>query len=80
MRSLAILSTNTKPSKAQISKINQSGGFLCKALGNMVGNLGKKSLLDIGFPFFEDVLPKLVSKPISSVLNKFEKEQMGKNL
>ena len=33
------MSTDTKLSKTQISKIIQSGEFLC----NMLGNLGKKS-------------------------------------
>ena len=74
------MSTDTKLSEAQICKINQSGGFLFEVLGNMVGNLGKKSLLDLGFTLFKDVLPKLVSKAISSVLDKFEKKADGKNL
>ena len=34
--------TNTKLSKAQLPKIFQSGGFLGKTLGNMIGNKKNK--------------------------------------
>ena len=34
--------TNKKLSRAQLSKIVQSGRFLDKTLGNMMSNLGKK--------------------------------------
>ena len=34
--------THIKLSKAQLSKIIQSGGLLAKTLGNVTGTLGKK--------------------------------------
>ena len=37
------MSTYIKLSKAQLTKIIQSGGFLGKTLGNMMSNLDKKS-------------------------------------
>ena len=46
-----------KLSKAQLSKIIQSSGFLGKMLGNMMGNLSKKGLLDLGVPLAKDLLP-----------------------
>ena len=39
------MSTNTKLTKAQLSKIIQSEGFLGETLGNTMGNLGKKSII-----------------------------------
>ena len=36
------MSTDIKLSKAQLSKIIQSAGFVGKTLGNMMGNIGKK--------------------------------------
>ena len=44
------MSTDIKLSKAQLSKIIQSGGFLGKTLGIMMGNLGKKALIDLAVP------------------------------
>ena len=41
------MSADIKLNKAQFSKIIQSGGFPGKTLGNMMGNLGKKSLMDV---------------------------------
>ena len=41
------MSTDIKLSKTQISKILQSGGFLC----NMLGHLGKKVITDLAIPF-----------------------------
>ena len=52
------MSTDTKLSKAQLSKIIQSGRFL----GNMIGNLGKKALTDLAVPLVKDILPKLATK------------------
>ena len=40
------MSTNIKLMKAQLSKIIQSGGYLDKNLNNVMGNLGKKAILD----------------------------------
>ena len=44
------MSTYVTLCKAQISKIIQSGGSLGKTLGNMIGKLGKKVLLDLPIP------------------------------
>ena len=45
--------------KAQLPKIIQSGGFLGKTLGNMMGNLSKIALIDLDVTLAKDVLPKL---------------------
>ena len=58
-------------SKAQCSKIIQSGKFLNKRLGK----LGKKALLDLAVPLAKDVLPKLATTATSSVLDKFERRK-----
>ena len=55
--------TNVKLSKAQLSKIIQSGRFL----GNMIDNLGKKALTGLAVPLAKDILPKLTTKATSSV-------------
>ena len=39
--------------------------------------MGKKELLDLAFPLAKDVLPKLATKPNSSVLNKFKRKISG---
>ena len=39
------MSTDVKLNEAQLSKIIQSGGFLDEMLGNMIGNLGEKSII-----------------------------------
>ena len=54
--------------KSQLPNIIQSGGFRCKTLGNF----DKKVLLDLALPLAKDVLPKLATKAILSVLDKFE--------
>ena len=58
--------TYVKLSKAQFSKINQSGGRLGK-----VFNLGKTVLLEFAIPLAKDVWPKLATKAASSVLDNF---------
>ena len=57
-----------------MSKIIQSGGFLDKTLygGNVMGDLGKKTLRDLAVPLAKDILSKLASKATSSILDKFE--------
>ena len=40
-------------------KIIQSGGFLGKTLGNMMGNLSKIALIDLDVTLAKDFLPKL---------------------
>ena len=51
------MSTYTELSKAQISKIVQSGG----SFDSWLGNLGKKTLTNIFIPLARDNLPRLVS-------------------
>ena len=56
------ISIDIKLSKAQITKIIQSGG----SFGSWLGNLGKKALTNIA----RDSLPGLVSNLSLSVINK----------
>ena len=51
------MSTDIKLSKAQISKIIQSGG----SFGSWLANLGKKALTNVAIPLARDNLPGLVS-------------------
>ena len=66
--------TDIKFSKAQISKIIQSGG----SFGSWLGNLGKKALTNIAIPLARDNLPGLVSNLTSNAINKFERKISGK--
>ena len=66
--------TDIKLSKAQISKISQSGG----SFGSWLGNLGKKALTNISIPLVRDTLPGLVSNLTSSAINKFDRKISGK--
>ena len=68
------MSTNIKFSKAQISKIIQSGVFLC----DMLGNLGKKVITDLAIPLARDDLPGLVSNLAANAIHKLEKKTSGK--
>ena len=75
------MSTDMKLSKAQISKIIQSGG----SFGSWLGNLGKKALTHVAVPLARDNLPGLVSNLIlnainKNAINKFERKIIGKNL
>ena len=56
--------TDIKLSKAQLSKIIQSGG----SFGSWLGNLGKKALTNIAIPLVRDNLPGLVSNLILNAL------------
>ena len=56
-----------------MSKITQSGGLLCKILGN----LGKKALLELAAPFAKNGLPKLATKATLSILDKLERKISG---
>ena len=40
----------------------------------MIGNLGKKELIDFTVPLAKEILPKLSTKAASSVKDKFEKK------
>ena len=64
-------STDIKFSKARLPEIIYLGRFL----GKMLGNLGKKALLDLTVCLAKDVLPKLATKATSSILSKFEKNK-----
>ena len=59
------MSTDTKFSKDQISKIIQSGGFL----SNMLRNLGKKVITDLAIPLARDNLSGLVSNIAPNAIN-----------
>ena len=68
------MSTDIKLSKAQISKIIQSGG----SFGSQLGNLRKKALTNIAISLARDNLPGLVSNLTSSAINKFDRKISGK--
>ena len=68
------MSTDIKLSKAQISKIIQSG----QSFGSWLGNLDKKALINVAIPFARDNLPGLVSNKTSNAINKSERKQMEK--
>ena len=68
------MSTYIKLSKAQISKIIQSGG----SFGSWLGNLGKKALINVAIPLAKENLPGLVSNLNSSAINKFNRKICGK--
>ena len=44
----------------------------------MIGNLGKKTLIDLTVCFSKDVLPKLAFKENVSILDKFERKISGR--
>ena len=64
------VSTDTKLSKAQISKRIQSGG----SFGTSLANLDKKVITDLTIPSARDNLPWLVNNLASNALNKFERK------
>ena len=64
------MSTDIKLSKAQISKIIQSGG----SFGSWLGNLGKKALTDLAIPLTRDNLPGFASNLVSNIINKSERK------
>ena len=61
------MSTDIKLSKAQISKIIQSG----RSFGSWVGYLGKKALTNIAIPLARDNLSRSISNLTSNAINKF---------
>ena len=63
-----------KFTKAQISKIIQSSGFL----RNMWGNLGKKVITDLAVPLARDDLSELVSNLETNAINKLKRKINGK--
>ena len=48
----------------------QYGAFL----RNMLGNLGRKVITDLAFPYARDNLPGLVTNFTSNAINKFERK------
>ena len=62
------MSTDIKLSKAQISKIIQSG----RCLGSWLENVGKKALTNVPISLARDNLPGLVNNLTSSKINKFD--------
>ena len=69
------MSTDIKLSKAKISKMIQSGGFL----HNILGNLGKKVITDLAIVLARDNLPGLVSNLASNAtINLKKKKTIGK--
>lgn len=56
------MSTDTKLTKVQLYKIIQSRGSLGKTLGNVIDNLGRKSLIDLAVLLAKDIFPKLATK------------------
>ena len=68
------MSTDIKLSKAQLSEIIQSDGFIC----NMLNNLGEKVIVHLAVPLARDNLPGLVSDLASNATNKFERKKIWK--
>ena len=68
------MSTDIKLSKAQISKIIQSG----ESFGSWLANLCKKALTNVPIPLARDNLPRLGSNLSSSAINKFDTKVSGK--
>ena len=68
------MSTDIKLSKAQKSKIIQSGG----SFGFWLGNLEKKALTNLAIPLARDNLLWLVSNLTWNAANKFEWKITGK--
>ena len=65
--------TDRKPSKAQLSKIIQSGGFF----GNKISKLGKEALMEFAVPLAKDTLPLLATWVNSFVIDNFEGKKRG---
>ena len=68
------MSTDIKLSKAKISKMIQSGGFL----HNILGNLGKKVITDLAIVLARDNLPGLVSNLASNAIINLKKKNNWK--
>ena len=68
------MSSDIKFSKAQTSKIIQSGG----SFDSWFSNLGEKHQKNVAIPFARDPLPGLVSNVISNRINEFERKISGK--
>ena len=67
------MSTDIKLSKAQISKIIQSGG----SFGSWLGNLEKKVLTNVAILLARDNSPGLVNNLTSNAISTFERKIRG---
>ena len=67
------MSTNIKLSKAQISKIIQSGG----SFSSWLANVGKKALANVAIPLARPSLPGLARNLTSSAINIFDRKISG---
>ena len=68
------MSTDIKLSKAQMSKIIQSG----ESFDSWLDNLGKKALTNVPITLARDNVPGLVSNLPTNEINKFERKIGGK--
>ena len=68
------MSTEIKLSKAQISKIIQSGG----SFGSWLGNLENKVPTNVAIPLAIASLPGLISNLTSNLINECERKISGK--
>ena len=68
------MSRDIKLRKAQLAKKIHPGGFIDKTLGNLMGNVRKRSLVDLTVPLAKKLFPTLASKATLSVLDKFERK------
>ena len=64
--------TDLKLSKAQLSRIIQSGGLL----GSMICKLGKEALAKLAVPLAKYFLPQLSTNVTPPVIDKFEKKKV----
>ena len=71
------MSTDIKLSKAQISKIFQSGGCFGSWLANK-GKKLKKNLANVAIPLVRHNLPVLISNLTSNTINKVERKISAK--
>ena len=68
------MSTDIKFSKAQVSKITQSGG----SFGFLLRKLGEKALKIVAISLAKDNLPGFASNLVSNEINRFEIKISGK--
>ena len=68
--------TDIQLSKAQISKINQSGG----SFRSLLGNLGEKARTNVYIPLAKDTLNRLISKIASNAIKESERKISGKGV
>ena len=59
-----------------MTKIIQSG----EILGSTIGKLGKEAPTSLTVPLAKDALPKLATKPTSSILENLKEKQADKEL